>query len=134
MKSVVKDFIEKEVSKYKGKKEAIKEVKVFNSIKNLSRRLVLIPVWMMETRVGEEMHHIYANGQTGRIVSDVEFTQPAVKKGLFGKKEIENYGIRVVERESIKRQEFRSSIEYLNELRKYEVNQNDRLANIRKIR
>ncbi len=133
MKKVVTSFIEAEVSKYKGKKEVIKELKVFNTVKNLSRRLILMPIWMMETKVNGEIHYIYVNDQTKRIVSDLEFEQ-VYKKSLFGKKKVENFQVRLLDRDEVKFEEFKTSIEYLNELRKFEVNQNDRLANIRKIR
>ena len=133
MKKVVKNHIESEIMQTKGKHEVIKDIKVFNDIKNLSRRLVLVPVWMIESHYNDETHYLYVNGQTDRMISDVPFEQ-VVKKSFFGKPKEENFQINILERDRYKRKVYKASIEYLNDLKKNEVNKNDRLANIRKIR
>ncbi len=133
LKQIILEFSEDEMKKNKTKTEKIKEIHVYNDIKNIARRLILVPIWMIEFKGEEKTHYLYVNGQTYTMISDVEYERP-VKKGLFGKVVIDNHQIKVLEREKLKNKEFKSSIEYLNELRKFSVNKNDRLADIRKIR
>jgi len=134
LKKVCKNFVIEEVAKNAGKKQIVKETKGFNSVKDISRRMILLPVWMMEiTNMGEEPHHLYVNDQTGRMVSDIPFEQPH-KKSLLGKNEETQFQVRLLARELIQRKKFKTSIEYLNELRKFEVNKNDRISEIRKTR
>ena len=133
LKKVVIKFIESEMEKFKDKNDLLKDLKIFNTLRNLSRRTILLPVWIMEAHIGEETHYLYVNGQTYSMTSDIEFEKP-VKKKLFKKPEVINHQIKVIERDGIKKKTYKTTLDYMNEIRKYSVNQNDRTANIRKIR
>ncbi len=133
LKKVVSEKARNEVSKLKRKNEIISELKIFNDLKIQGRKLVLVPVWMMEYTLNEnEKHYLFVNGQTGIMASDYEFG-PKPTKGWLFKHEVD-YQIDIKARDSYVIDEFRSKLEYMNKLKGYEDNKNDRTANIRKIR
>ncbi len=133
LSNVVLDFTTNEMKSFVDKNDVMKDVKVFNKLKNISRKTVLMPVWIVETVIDEEIHYLYVNGQTYKMTSDIEFPRQ-VKKSLFKKPTIEKYQVSVLEREDIRKKVYKTTLEFMNEIRKRSVNQNDRTANIRKIR
>ncbi len=133
IKEAVKKFTETEMTKYISKNDVIKDVKAFNTMKHLSRKTVLVPIWIIDVQKDDETHTLYVNGQTYRTVSDVEYPR-IVKKTFFGKIKQENYQIKVLERDDERRRVYTTSLEFMNEIRKRTENPNDRSADIRKIR
>ena len=133
---IVKAHTEREMEKFKDKNEDIKEVRAFNKIKNISRKMVLLPFWIFDYNSYGETHYLYINGQTLKMASDMHFeSNRKVKKGLFGPKiEEADEQVRVIYRDKVKHIEYRTNLEYMNELNKYAVNKNDRSAEIRKVR
>jgi len=134
LKKVVNEYSKNETLKYKEKSEAVKELKVFNEIRTLSRKMILLPVWIFEFIYNDEVHYLYVNGQTGRMTSDVEYEHKVKSGGLFSKKKTINYQINVKAANLSRRDEYKTSLDYMNQLKKYEVNKNDRLSGIRKTR
>ena len=132
LKKVVKEDTEKEMKKYQEPGEVLKELKAYNDIKTDSRRVIIVPVWMLDFIKDGERHVLYINGQTYNCATYYEFA-PMKTKGIFKKKVID-YQFKVLSRSRQRHEEFNSSIDYLNSLKKYEVNKNDRSAEIRKVR
>lgn len=134
LKRLIKEMGEKEASeKYLEESETIKELKVFNDIKILTRKLILLPIWFLETNLGEGNHYLFVNGQTDRMACDIDLGIPE-KKSLFGKEKKINFQISNWDMDDRKLIDCKSRLEYMNELKKYEVNKNDRSAEIRKVR
>lgn len=131
---IIEKHTQNEIERYKDKDEDVKEVKVFNKLRNLSRRVVLLPFWTFDFTIDGEPHILFINGQTGKMASDLHFEQKKAKQGLFSKNKDTNKQVVVKYREKVKHEDFRSNLEYMNELNKYAVNKNDRSAEIRKVR
>ncbi|MBR3281409.1 MAG: hypothetical protein IKI57_06230 [Clostridia bacterium] len=133
LKKVMNEYSKNETLKYKEKNETVKELKAFNEIRTVSRKLILLPVWIFEFIKDNEKHYLYVNGQTGKMTSDIDYDH-SVKTGFFSKKKTMDYQINIKESSLIKREEYSTSLDYMNQLKKYEVNKNDRLSEIRKVR
>ena len=133
LKKVMNEYSKNETLKYKDKNETVKEIKVFNEIRTVSRKLILLPVWIYEFLLNDETHYLYVNGQTGKMTSDVDYDH-SVKTGLFSKKKTINYQINIKDSALVNREEYKTSLDYMNQLKKYEINKNDRLSGIRKTR
>ena len=109
------------MNKYVGKTEEIKRMHLNCDIKNIVKKFILLPVWVIETMYNDELHYIYVNGQTNRVASDIEFPQPQ-KKSLFGKEKPQNFQVEFVDEMKVKYKRFNNGIDYHNEVRKYDSN------------
>ena len=131
---IIEKHTKNEIEQYKDKDEDVKEVKVFNKIRTLAKKTILLPFWVFDYTLDGEQHVLFINGQSGKMASDLHFEQKKVKQGFFSKNKDTNQQVRVKYREKVRHEDFRSNLEYMNELNKYAINKNDRSAEIRKVR
>lgn len=125
LKEIVKNYTEKNMNKYVGKAEEIKKMMLHNIVKNLLKRIILLPVWIIETEYQGETHYIYINGQTNKVASDVDYPKE-YKKTMFGKEKVEKYQVQFVDEAKIIYKRFNSGIDYHNAVRKYNSNTTER--------
>lgn len=121
LNSIVRQYTEESMKKYVGKTEEIKKLTLIHKTKNIVKKYILLPFWVIETNYNNEIHYLYINGQTHRVASDIDFQQP-IKRSLFGKETVEKYQIRKIDEQKVKYKRFSNGIDYHNELRKYDSN------------
>ncbi|MBR6252906.1 MAG: hypothetical protein IKR04_03605 [Clostridia bacterium] len=121
LKVITEEYTKNQMNKYVGKTEEIKRMHLNCDIKNIVKKFILLPVWVIETMYNDELHYIYVNGQTNRVASDIEFPQPQ-KKSLFGKEKPQNFQVEFVDEMKVKYKRFNNGIDYHNEVRKYDSN------------